>query len=115
MDSLQQQECVACRADSPKVSNEEINQLLPEIPQWTLDIEHPILQLRREFRFKNFSDALDFTNAIGLLAETSGHHPRIVTEWGRVNIAWWTHKIKGLHHNDFIMAARTDQAFACMQ
>lgn len=111
MDSLLKEECVACRADSPKILEEEIAQLLPAIPQWTFDIENPIQKLSREFRFENFSDALDFTNAIGKLAEIAGHHPRIVTEWGRVNVAWWTHKIRGLHRNDFIMAAKTDEAF----
>jgi len=114
MDSLLKEECVACRADSPKVSKEDIARLLPEIPQWTFDIEHPIQNLSREFRFNDFSDALVFTNAIGMIAEIAGHHPRIVTEWGRVNIAWWTHKIRGLHRNDFIMAAKTDQIFASL-
>jgi 4a-hydroxytetrahydrobiopterin dehydratase len=64
------------------------------------------------FRFKNFRQALEFTNKIGDIAEQEGHHPVIVTEWGRVKVSWWTHKIQGLHQNDFIMAAKTDELYS---
>src|SRR5262249_37265726 len=67
---------------------------------------HP--QLERVFHFPSFADALAFTNQIGTLAEAEGHHPALLTEWGRVTVTWWTHKIRGLHRNDFIMAAKTD-------
>ncbi len=63
------------------------------------------------FKFKNFVQSLEFTNQVGALAEAEGHHPALLTEWGRVTVTWWTHKIKGLHRNDFIMAAKTDQLF----
>ena len=59
-------------------------------------------------RFKNFEQALQFTNKLGTVAEQQNHHPAILTEWGKVTVSWWTHKIGGLHKNDFIMAARTD-------
>ena len=76
--------------------------------RWQVVAEAGINRLVRIFKFKNFREALAFTNGVGELAEAAGHHPAILTEWGRVTVSWWTHKIKGLHKNDFIMAARTD-------
>jgi len=64
---------------------------------------------RTDIPRKEFCAALDFTNTVGGLAEEEGHHPAILTEYGKVTVVWWTHKIKGLHRNDFIMAAKTDQ------
>jgi 4a-hydroxytetrahydrobiopterin dehydratase len=69
-------------------------------------------QLERTFRFPNFREALTFTLQVGELAEAEGHHPVLVTRWGSVTVIWWTHKIRGLHRNDFIMAAKTDALFA---
>ena len=71
-----------------------------------------IMQLQREFRFPDFAQAMVFTNRVGELAEAENHHPAILTEWGRVTVTWWSHKIRGLHRNDLILAARTDQAYA---
>jgi len=90
------------------VTQEEIAELLPQIPDWTLIERDGIKRLERIFRFKDFADALAFTEKVGRLAESEGHHPAILTEWGRVTVTWWTHKIRGLHRNDFIMAAKTD-------
>lgn len=101
--------CVACRADSPPVTEREIAELHPLIPQWQLIVEDGIRKLDRQFKFKNFAQALAFTNKIGEIAEEEGHHPRLVTEWGRVTVTWWSHEMKGLHRNDFIMAAKTDR------
>ena len=70
-----------------------------------------ILRLQRVFKFKNYSQALEFTNKIAAIAEQEDHHPLIVLEWGRVTVQWWTHVVKGLHKNDFIMAAKTDELF----
>jgi 4a-hydroxytetrahydrobiopterin dehydratase len=106
--SLIDQRCVACRADSPRVTPEEITELKPQIADWLLVERDGIARLERTFRFKNFAEALAFTNRVGALAEQEGHHPAILTEWGRVTVTWWTHKIRGLHRNDFIMAAKTD-------
>ncbi|MBI4299184.1 MAG: 4a-hydroxytetrahydrobiopterin dehydratase [Chloroflexi bacterium] len=111
MTQLIKEKCVACRSDSPHVTEQEIAELHPQIADWTLIVEEEIPKLERRFRFKNFVLALAFTNKIGDLAESEGHHPRIVTEWGRVAVTWWTHKIKNLHRNDFIMAAKTDQIY----
>ena len=111
MTQLRQERCVACRRDSPRVTDEEISQLHPLVSEWSLAQEDDISRLHREFRFPDFKQALAFTAAVGELAEEEGHHPRLVTEWGKVAVDWWTHKIRGLHRNDFIMAAKTDQAF----
>jgi 4a-hydroxytetrahydrobiopterin dehydratase len=70
-----------------------------------------VKRLERSFKFPDFARALAFTNRVGALAEAEGHHPSILLQWGRVTVTWYTHKIKGLHRNDFIMAARTDVAF----
>ncbi len=69
-------------------------------------------RLQKAFRFGNFADALEFANALGRVADAESHHPRLTVEWGRVGVDWWTHKIRGLHRNDFIMAAKTDEIFA---
>ena len=71
--------------------------------------EEDIPRLKRVFNFENFTQALAFSNKVGALAEEESHHPAILTEWGKVTVQWWTHKIKGLHRNDLIMAAKTDQ------
>ena len=110
--SLNSERCVACRRDSPKVTDQEIAQLSPQIPNWDLTEEDGIPRLRRAFRFSNFADALSFATAVANTAEAEGHHPRITLEWGRVGVDWWTHKIRGLHRNDFIMAAKTDQLYS---
>lgn len=106
---LSEQACEACRADSPKVSDQELKELLGQIPDWTPESRNGVLQLERTFKFPDFAQALAFTNRVGALAEKEGHHPALLTEWGKVTVTWWTHKIKGLHKSDFIMAARTDE------
>lgn len=111
MTTLTQEKCVACRADSPHVTDEEIAGLHPQVPEWKLGFEDRIRKLERVFRFRNFVQALTFTNAVGNLAEAEGHHPLLVTEWGRVTVTWWTHKIRDLHRNDFIMSAKTDRLY----
>ncbi|OHV10531.1 4a-hydroxytetrahydrobiopterin dehydratase [Kushneria phosphatilytica] len=109
MSELAHQQCIACRRDAPRVSVEEINELKPAIPEWQLVERHGIQQLERLYTFSDFRQALEFTCRVGELAEQAGHHPALLTEWGRVTVTWWTHKIHGLHRNDFIMAARTDE------
>lgn len=111
MTQLYQEKCVACRRDSPAVTAAEIDELRPTVAAWELQDDAGVPRLDRVFRFPNFQQALDFTNAVGELAEAEGHHPKLVTEWGRVGVTWWTHKIRNLHRNDFIMAAKTDHLF----
>ena len=105
---LSKEKCAACRRDSPRVTELETKELKPQIPQWMLVERDGIQRLERVFRFRNFADALGFTNRVGAMAEEEGHHPAILTEWGRVTVTLWTHKIGGLHRNDFIMAAKLD-------
>jgi len=108
VEPLTQTNCVACRRDAPKVTSAEIAELRPQIPDWELLEVDGIPRLQRVFTFDDFAQALDFTDAVGAIAEEEGHHPALLTEWGRVTVSWWTHKIKGLHRNDFVMAAKTD-------
>jgi 4a-hydroxytetrahydrobiopterin dehydratase len=108
MDALNAEKCTACRRDSPRVTEAEVRELKPQIPEWTLVEREGIERLERVYRFGNFAEALSFTDRVGALAEEEGHHPAILTEWGRVTITLWTHKIRGLHRNDFIMAAKVD-------
>jgi 4a-hydroxytetrahydrobiopterin dehydratase len=108
MASLTNEKCTACRRESPRVTEADIQELKPQIPEWTLAESGGIPRLERAFRFSNFAQALNFTNRVGALAEEEGHHPAILTEWGKVTISLWTHKIRGLHRNDFVMAAKID-------
>ena len=111
MEELVQMKCVACQRGAPTVTDEEILEFQPQIPRWEIMEKDRIKRLERVYEFKNFSQALSFTNMVGGLAEAEAHHPALLTEWGRVTVKWWTHKIKGLHRNDFIMAAKTDQLY----
>jgi 4a-hydroxytetrahydrobiopterin dehydratase len=112
MGTLVEMKCVACRRDEPTVTDEEITELQPQVPDWELVEIDRIKRLRRVFTFADFAQALAFTIRVGELAEAEGHHPALLTEWGRTTVSWWTHKIKGLHRNDFIMAAKTDRLYA---
>lgn len=103
--------CIACRGGEPILNKAEIANLMFHVPQWQVVERDGIPLLRRIFKFKNFVEALAFTNKIGAIAEEQGHHPLIVTEWGKVTVQWWTHVIRGMHRNDFIMAAKTDEIF----
>ena len=108
MSSLDSQACEACDRNAPRVSDEELKIFLAEIPGWHIKNFDNIMQLERTYTFNNFILAMDFANKVTNIAEAEAHHPSILVEWGKVKINWWTHKIKGLHKNDFIMAAKTD-------
>ena len=108
MGILRNERCTACRQDSPRVTAEEIQELELQVPDWRLVERESIQRLERTFRFSNFAEALSFTNRVGTLAETEGHHPAILTEWGQATVTLWTHAIRGLHQNDFVMAAKID-------
>ncbi len=112
MFDLSKQSCEACRADAPTISDEDLKALLPNIPDWSTIVVDGVMQLSREFEFKNFIQAMAFSIRVGEIAEAEGHHPAILTEWGKVTVTWWSHKIQGLHKNDLIMAARTDEVYA---
>lgn len=104
--------CVACRKDAPQVTDEELAAYRRQVPDWEIVEIDGIRRLKRAFSVDDFARALAFTNKVGELAEAGGHHPAVLTEWGRTTVTWWTHKIKGLHRNDFVMAAKTDQLFS---
>lgn len=109
MSKLSESRCEACRADAPRVTESEARELMKQIPEWEWQEAGGVPRLVRAFSFPDFASALEFTNRVGGIAEEEGHHPALLTEWGRVTVSWWTHKIRGLHRNDFIMAARTDE------
>lgn len=111
MEPLAQMTCVACRPGEPTVSEEDSREYLKQIPAWRIVEQGGIPRLMRVFTFPDFASALDFTNRVGALAEQEGHHPALLTEWGKVAVSWWTHAIGGLHRNDFILAARTDTLY----
>jgi 4a-hydroxytetrahydrobiopterin dehydratase len=109
MPSLNQNKCVPCEGNVSPLTDREIEELLPQVQKWQMVTYHGIKQLERVFIFTDFMTALAFTNKVGELAESEGHHPALLTEWGKVTVTWWTHSIGGLHKNDFIMAAKTDR------
>ena len=111
MEDLRKRTCEACHIGASKISDEEITRYKPAIPDWEIVESESVKRLVRRFKFSNFEEALDFTVKVGDIAEQEGHHPSILTEWGRVTVSWWSHAIKGLHINDFIMAARTDALY----
>ncbi len=108
MKELITQKCIPCEKGAPLLTPEKLNALHPQIPEWDIIEANGTKRLRKVFRFKNFAAALAFVNQVGELAEAEFHHPTIVLDWGRAEVIWTTHKIKGLHENDVIMAARTD-------
>ena len=111
MSELAERHCQPCRADSPPVTAAERPALLAQLTGWSIERAAGMDQLSARFAFTNFANALAFANRVGELAEAADHHPRIVLEWGKLEVRWWTHAIGGLHENDFIMAARTSAAF----
>ncbi|HSC69007.1 MAG TPA: 4a-hydroxytetrahydrobiopterin dehydratase [Cellvibrio sp.] len=111
MENLSEKTCTACRADSSALGEQELERALAQLPEWALERVDGVNQLARVYKFKNFVNALTFTQSVGALAEEYGHHPALLTEWGKVKVSWWTHKINGLHENDAIMAAKTEQLF----
>jgi 4a-hydroxytetrahydrobiopterin dehydratase len=112
MTPLSQMHCTPVRKDDPPLAEDAIREFGREIPEWKLSTQDGLRCLEREFRWRGFSAALAFTDQVGALAEAEDHHPALLTEWGRVTVRWWTHRIGGLHRNDFIMAAKTDELYA---
>ena len=104
---LAQKSCTPCRGGVPPLGRDEAEKLHVQAPEWELvDDAH---RIERKFRFDNFPKSLAFVNKVGELAEREGHHPDITFGWGYATVSLYTHKIKGLHENDFIMAAKIDR------
>jgi 4a-hydroxytetrahydrobiopterin dehydratase len=112
MNDLAQMKCVRPRSEESPLTDQQITELHIQVPDWQIVDRDNVQQLERTFKFKNFVQALQFTNQVGELAEAEDHHPALLTEWGKVTVTWWTHVVKGLHRNDFIAAAKTDQLFS---
>jgi 4a-hydroxytetrahydrobiopterin dehydratase len=107
MSALAQKECIPCKGGVPPLTEAEIEPLRSQLNgDWKVVNGH---HLEREFKFKDFRQALDFTNRVGELAEEQGHHPDIYLAWGKVVLTLWTHKIDGLTESDFIFAAKVDE------
>ena len=104
--SLTNKKCIPCNKGAPPLQEAEVSGLLKQLGNdWQVIDNH---HLEKEYHFKNFREALAFTNKVGELAEIEGHHPDIHLSWGKVKIILWTHKINGLSENDFILAAKCD-------
>ena len=112
MSDLSEQTCEACRFDAPRVQAAEQEELGREIPEWETVSVDGVERLRRVFKLKDYQQALAFTQRIAAMAEAENHHPLLVLEWGKVTVEWWTHKIEGLHRNDYISAAKTDRLWS---
>ena len=112
MPDLRQSSCVPCRGGVPPLTADEIAALQPQALHWQVAVEAGVPRLKREFKFRNFREALAFALEVGMLAEREDHHPDLHVAWGKVVVETWTHKIKGLHTNDFILAAKTDALLA---
>jgi 4a-hydroxytetrahydrobiopterin dehydratase len=106
MNDLASRDCVPCRGGIPPMPHDDIQRLLKELDRWEAINNH---HLRKSYEFKNFSEALEFVNRVGKLAEDQGHHPDICFGWGKAEITIWTHKIDGLTESDFVLAAKIDQ------
>ena len=112
MEALREMTCVPCRGDEPPMAGDELRRFHAQVPDWEIIEVDGVKRLQRTFKFKNFAQALAYTNKVGEVAEREDHHPSLLTEWGKVTVTWWTHKINGLHHNDFIMAAHSDDLYS---
>jgi len=108
MKPLSQSTCEACSAGSKALAPEQCRALLQQLPGWQLTSTAGVAQLGKTYLFADFKQALAFSNQVGCISEEQNHHPTLLTEWGKVTVNWWTHAVRGLHRNDFIMAARTD-------
>ena len=109
MAMLNEMKCTVCYEGDMPMDDLEISSHHEQVPQWALIQDGNTVKLQRILTFKDFKAALDFTNEVAQLAEDEGHHPAILLEWGQVTVHWWTHKINGLHRNDFVMASKTDK------
>jgi 4a-hydroxytetrahydrobiopterin dehydratase len=111
VDELAKLHCSHIGANTPRLNDHEVRQLMEKLPGWQIYEKDAELRLGKFFEFADFRKAVAFTNQVAQAANEEDHHPAILTEWGKVTVTWWTHKIKGLHQNDFIMAAKTEQLY----
>lgn len=115
MSDLNQQALQNCNSDCQPLDKDSQHNLLKQLPEWQINQQHNTDILSREYKLADFASALSLCNAIGALAEEADHHPKICIEWGKLQVSWWTHSINGLFINDFILAARSDNAHQQLQ
>ena len=111
MSDFSQLKCEACRVGAPPASVNELDDFLQTHSSWGKIDVNGEPRITRVYTFGNFVDAIAFTNRVGQISEEEDHHPALLTEWGKVTVSWWTHKIRGLHRNDLIMGAKTDELY----
>jgi 4a-hydroxytetrahydrobiopterin dehydratase len=107
MEGLADKTCVPCRGGIPPLTEPAARQLLAGAPGW--ELAENATRLQRRFEFRDFVAAMEFVNRVAGVAEQEGHHPDIAIHWNKVDLVLWTHKIGGLHENDFILAAKVDR------
>lgn len=111
MSDFSELKCEACQAGAPPAMAVELDEFQRTHSNWErIDVDG-VPRITRVYTFASFRDALEFTNRVGHIAEKEGHHPALLTEWGKVTVSWWTHKIRNLHRNDLIMGAKTDDLY----
>jgi 4a-hydroxytetrahydrobiopterin dehydratase len=111
MDELARRHCTRIEATTHPLNKDEIGELAGKLPGWKVFEKDSEARLEASFKFENFRKAMDFTNQVAQVSNEEDHHPAILTEWGKVTVTWWSHRIKGLHQNDFIMAAKTSKIY----
>ena len=109
MSELADRAMEALNEDSKAVTDTQRDELSQHVAEWEILEEGGMSTLQRTFQFETYTQCLEFAQAVGEMAERFDHHPRLIVEWGKVQVAWWTHFLSGLHENDFVMAAKTDQ------
>lgn len=106
---LAAKDCIPCKGGVPPLAGQELHTYYAQLGSgWSLVEDHHLV---KEYTFKNFQEALDFTNIVGSIAEAENHHPDILTAWGKVGVTIWTHKIDGLTESDFVFAAKVERAY----
>jgi 4a-hydroxytetrahydrobiopterin dehydratase len=108
---LARESCVPCRAGAPLLTAAEASALWPSVPGWAVAARGGVKRLEKSFAFDDFKSAMAFAVRVGKMADKEDHHPALRVEWGKVDVSWWTHKVRGLHRNDFVCAAKTDALF----
>jgi 4a-hydroxytetrahydrobiopterin dehydratase len=108
MTDLIRSSCVPCRGGVPTLTDEEIATFMPQVSGWKVADVDGVKRLTKEFTFPDFAEAMAFAVEVGMLADMEQHHPDLHVAWGKVGVEIWTHKIRGLHQNDFILAAKID-------
>jgi 4a-hydroxytetrahydrobiopterin dehydratase len=111
MNELAQMQIRQITENSSQLTDHEARQILTKLPGWYTTEKDAIPRLEKVFEFETYDQAIAFTNRVAQAAAQENHHPAILTEWKKVTVTWWTHRIKGLHQNDFIMAAKTEQFY----